>query len=218
MNSINIKTENSNTIFKYQNYHKLTILFRSIEILIFLIIISRFSTQLPFAISISFDQVKGVSFAVFSSRFVFLIGNLIILILLFKSRVIENGDYDGTIGVYDEYVKRCEKNVVVNNMKICRRSRSEKLVRVDVNDRKLRRSVTEKIAVKEVDCGGVTVAPERMVVKEVDCGGVTVAPEKKCVEDELSCDEFRRTVEAFIARQQQLLRDEKLAPVAYVSV
>ncbi|GJW06311.1 hypothetical protein Tco_1568734 [Tanacetum coccineum] len=106
---------------------------------------------------------------------------MIILILLLRSRV----DCERKIGVYDEYVNRCEKGVVNSKeRKICR-SLSENVMRVErENDhtihRKLRRSVTEK---------------------------------KICVEDELSSDEFRRTVEEFIARQQRSLRNEELPSI-----
>nr|GEY80894.1 protein ALP1-like [Tanacetum cinerariifolium] len=91
-------------------------------------------------------------------------------------------DCERKIGVYDEYVSRCEKGVVNNKERMICRSLSEKVMRVEhENDhiihRKLRRSVTEK---------------------------------KIRVEDELSSDEFRRTVEDFIARQQRSLRNEEL--------
>ncbi|GJZ64175.1 nucleotide-binding alpha-beta plait domain-containing protein [Tanacetum coccineum] len=36
------------------------------------------------------------------------------------------------------------------------------------------------------------------------------------VKEELSSDDFRRTVEAFIARQQKILRDEEFSPMVYI--
>nr|XP_043622013.1 uncharacterized protein LOC122593648 [Erigeron canadensis] len=217
MNPDNVKIEKANAIYEYNNnkLQRFTTLFRFIELIIFLIVISRLPIQLPFNINVSTDLLKGISF---SSKYVFVLGNMIILILLFKSRVVENGDHNDKIDVYDEYVRSCEKRVVhnsttistcetnnlvsSNDRKICR-SQSGSMVKVKCQHnrvyKKLRRSVTDKKIVKSVDGGG-------------GGGGETVVVSK----DELSSDEFRRTVEAFIARQQQSLRDEELAPVPYI--
>ncbi|XP_071700792.1 uncharacterized protein [Rutidosis leptorrhynchoides] len=222
MTSFEVKIAKANTIIWFQKHQWLTNLFRVIEILTFMIMIIKYLTQYPFFVirfSMS-DHFKGLSFAVFSPRFVFVIGNLIILILLFESRVIENGERnEKTDNVYDEYVKTCEKrvvsgnsnnnsnsnssNVVTSNKKRIFRTRSENMTRVEYKQdqtNNLRRSVTERKIEKKNDCGG----------------GDMVGPEKRRVADELSNDEFRRTVEAFIARQQQSLRDEELAPVPYI--
>ncbi|KAI3769738.1 hypothetical protein L6452_00851 [Arctium lappa] len=211
MNSINVKMEKANAILRFHRLQTITTLFRFIEMFVFLIVISRFSSQLPFAVKISADNFRGISVSFFSPRFVFVIGNVIVLILLFKSRAFENGDGDGKVDVYDEYIRRCEKSVVNNTSnisttamipskerKICR-SQSENLMIVECKNnnqthRKLRRSVTERKISKKVDRGG----------------GETAA------EDEMSSEEFRRTVEAFITRQQQSLRNEELFPVAYI--
>ncbi|PWA37097.1 hypothetical protein CTI12_AA593760 [Artemisia annua] len=186
MSSTNVKLEKTNSIFQYKKYHTFTTLFRFIEILVFLIVIFKFYVHLPFEIIFLADQLKGTLFVVFNPTFVFVIGNLIILILLFRSRV----DCERKIDVNDEYVDRCEKRVVNSKERKISRSLSENVMRVErENDhilhRKLRRSVTEKnIGAKEV----------------------------------LSSDEFRRTVEEFIARQQRSLRDEEVAPIAYIGV
>ncbi|KAL7593402.1 uncharacterized protein LOC111919058 [Lactuca sativa] len=218
MNSIDLKFEKTNAMFRFRRFQSLTNLFRFMEMFVFFVLASKLSCQLPFAIRVSVEHFRGVSFAFFSPRFVFVIGNVIILILLFKSKVTENGDLNGNIDVYDEYVKRCEKNVVnpgniltvatteivpSEEKKICR-SQSEKLMIVNRKDnqthRELRRSVTERNMSKKIDRGGC----------------VTVVEEKSCAADELSGEEFRRTVEAFIARQQQSLRDEELTQLAYI--
>ncbi|CAH1450295.1 unnamed protein product [Lactuca virosa] len=218
MNSVDLKLEKANAIFRFRKLQNLTNLFRFMEMFVFFVLISKLSYQLPFAIRVSAEHFRGVSFLIFSPRYVFVIGNVIILILLFKSRVTENGDLNGNIDVYDEYVKRCEKNVAnpINILtvatteivpseekKICR-SQSENLMIVNrkgnQNHRELRRSVTERNISKKIDRGGC----------------VTAVQEKSCAADELSGEEFRRTVEAFIARQQQALRNEELTQVACI--
>ncbi|KAM0007669.1 hypothetical protein Hdeb2414_s0004g00129201 [Helianthus debilis subsp. tardiflorus] len=311
MNSIDLRTEKANAIFRHQtNFQTITTLFRLIEICVFLVLISTFSSQLPFSVRISTDYFKQISFAGISPRFVFVIGNVIILTLLFKSRAKENDDSLGKIDVYDECVRRCQKSLVNrttdvilhdnnNNLKKkIYRSQSEKMMRFESNDsekyRKLTRSVTDRRILKLNNiefCAGEKPSPEkvmsveshrkltrsvtgRRILTNVDgCGGEKPSPEKvkrspeicrkalpeisrsqsekmmrvECKEseserklrrtvteremlrnddsssvvpernvEELSSEAFRRTVEEFIARQQQSLRDEELAPVPYV--
>ncbi|KAJ0600661.1 hypothetical protein HanOQP8_Chr03g0104291 [Helianthus annuus] len=179
--------------------HKITTLIRFTETFFLLIIISNFSSQLPSTLKLAGDYLHSSSLTIFTPKFVFLIGNLIILILFLRSRVVEHVEHKDEIGDGDlcyEYIKMCDRSVVsapVNagvvsdDVRICR-SKSENLMSVRGGKRReLRRSVTE-IGLKSD--GG------RAAVKE-----------------ELSCEDFRRTVEAFIARQQKILRDEELSPV-----
>ncbi|PIN15179.1 hypothetical protein CDL12_12191 [Handroanthus impetiginosus] len=83
------------------------------------------------------------------------------------------------------------------------RSHSENLVRavrVEERRRDLRRSISEKCR-KSVDSGRKKAA------------AVGSSPG---AEDELSGEEFRRKVEAFIARQQKFLREEEFSAVVSV--
>ncbi|KAD3066491.1 hypothetical protein E3N88_34371 [Mikania micrantha] len=172
MNSIDFRTEKANAIFRYRNLQTITNLFRLMEICVFVVVISTFSSQLPFSVRFSADCFRGMSFASFSPKFVFIIGNVIVLILLFISRTAENGDRNGKIDVYDECVKRCEKSVVnsatdivaIRDRTTCR-SQSEKMMRIECinvqNHRKLKRSVTDRNVLMNVDFSGdKTPAPE----------------------------------------------------------
>uniref|UniRef100_A0A251RXD9 DUF4408 domain-containing protein n=1 Tax=Helianthus annuus TaxID=4232 RepID=A0A251RXD9_HELAN len=275
MNSIDLRTEKANAIFRHQtNFQTITTLFRFIEICVFLVLISTFSSQLPFSVRISTDYFKQISFAGISPRFVFVIGNVIILTLLFKSRAKQNEDSLGKIDVYDECVRRCQKSIVNrttdvivhdnynnNNKKKIYRSQSEKMMRFECNDsekyRKLTRSVTDRriLKLKNIEfCAGEKPSPEKVKRSPEICRKAlpeisrsqsekmmrvefkeseserklrrtvtekemfrnddsSSVPERNV--DELSSEAFRRTVEEFIARQQQSLRDEELAPVPY---
>lgn len=217
--SFDIKMEKANAIFKYRRLQKITTLFRFMEAFAFLLMISRFSYQLPFSVKVSGDYFRGITFTVLSPKFVFVIGNVIILILFLKSRVAENSDGNGKADLFYEYVKSCERSIVnttivaststsivtvpSNKRKICR-SRSENPIRAKCKEnkthRELRRSVTEISRSKSFGHG---------------CSD-TAAMEKRCVKDELSSEDFRRTVEAFIARQQKILRDEEFSPMVYI--
>lgn len=215
--SSSIKMEKSSAIFKYRSLHKINTLFRFMEMIVFLVTISGFSSQIPSAVKVFGDYFRGITFTVLSPKFVFVIGNVIILTLFLKSRAAENNDGDKNDDSCYEYVKSCENSVVnsttvtpttipppisavvhVSKRKISR-SRSEDPIRVEckVNQthRELRRSVTEMSRSKKFD---------------------RAAAEKRYLEDELSCDDFRRTVEAFIARQQKILRDEEFSPMEYI--
>ncbi|KAI3716109.1 hypothetical protein L6452_23205 [Arctium lappa] len=207
MTSYHIKMHKSKAILRYRTLKKIAIFFRFMDMFVFLTMISRFSAQLPFAVNFSGHHFRGFSSTNFSPMFAFVTGNAIILLLLFKSRLVENGDGDdddnGGIDFYNAYfnstITSIDTTVIVpiNGYKICR-SRSEDLMKVKRGDdqtyRKLRRSVTEK----------------RRRLKNLDhrCDGFA--------EDKMSGEEFRRTVEAFIERQQKSLRDEEFSPIVYV--
>lgn len=220
MKSLDIKMEKTNAILKYRKLHRITTLFRFMEMIIFLVMISQFSSQLPFSAKAFGDYFRGITLTVLSPKFVFVIGNAIILILFLKSRAAENNDGDKNEDLCYEYVKSYERDVVnsatvtsttttvpappapvivpINKRKISR-SRSENPIRVECKEklthRELRRSVTETSRSKNFD---------------------RAATEKIYSEDELSCEDFRRTVEAFIARQQKILRDEEFSPMVYI--
>ncbi|KAL7585303.1 hypothetical protein Lser_V15G45732 [Lactuca serriola] len=228
MKSFDIKLEKTNAILKYKRLHTITTLFRFMEMIVFLVMIS---SQLPFSFSVKVfeDYFRGITFSAFSPKLVFLIGNVIILILFLKSRASENNDGDKIEDLCYEYVNSCERNVVnsttvtvlpppppppsptpttttaaaviiPSNRRKISRCRSENPIRVECKEnqthRELRRSATEMSRSKNFDR-----AAER---------------EKSYLEDELSCEDFRRTVEAFIARQQKILRDEEFSPMVYI--
>uniref|UniRef100_A0A5B7CAB0 DUF4408 domain-containing protein n=1 Tax=Davidia involucrata TaxID=16924 RepID=A0A5B7CAB0_DAVIN len=200
-----IKIEKANAILRYRRLQRITTLFRFIELCVVLIMISRFSTQLPVAFKLSGEYFRGLFVSLISPRFVFVLGNLIVIILFMKSGQFSSRDDTGNkscIDIYNEYVLNSEKNrnihreeseskeedgTIVANKKIYR-SQSENLKRQQHPEkarRELRRWATERCR------------------KSVNC----------CSKDEMSNEEFRRTVEDFIARQQRFLREEEFSPI-----
>ncbi|KAK9077324.1 hypothetical protein SSX86_005661 [Deinandra increscens subsp. villosa] len=187
--------ENTNAIFNNRRLHKITTVFRFMEMFFFLLMVSRFSSQLPPAVKLFGDYFKSSNFTIFSPKFVFVIGNLIILILFLISRAVETGDSNRNADLSYEYVESFPaapaKLIVVSKKPEISRSKSENPMIVECRDgqtrRKLKRSVTEIGRSKNFGDGDTA--------------------EKK---EELNCEDFRRTVEAFIARQQRNLRDEEL--------
>lgn len=199
-----IRVGKANAIFRHNKLQKITTLFRIMELCVFLIILSRFSIQLPLAFKLSGEYFRGLFVTLISPLFVFVIGNAIIVILFLKS-----GQLSAKDGVYDEYTENCRKNNYdyqkQTNKIACRvyttscdheerkihRSQSEKMKRMHTEEphRELSRSMTERCR-KSVNYDK----------KPVDTS---------CAKDAMSDEEFRRTIEDFIARQQRFLREEE---------
>ncbi|KAH6811899.1 hypothetical protein C2S51_025661 [Perilla frutescens var. frutescens] len=188
-----IKAEKANAISRYRRIQRITTLFRAVELFVFLIVVSKFSTQLSSPLKLSEEYFRGISVALISPRFVFLLGNAIVLVLFLKSGGLSAKDSEGIADFYDEYVEKCrmanqeiKKGVDdCESRKIMCRSSSEKLEREVVHGdikrrRELKRSMTDGCRSRR----------------------------KLAVAEEMSNEEFRQTVEAFIARQQRLLREE----------
>ncbi|KAJ6906167.1 hypothetical protein NC652_023806 [Populus alba x Populus x berolinensis] len=207
-NITSIKIEKAKAIKKHRKIQKIASLFRLIEIGVVLALISRFSIQLPVAVKNSSEYFKDLTVILASPRFVFVLGNMIVITLFAKSGQFSGQDSNGknpSTDLYDEFVekseKKCrEKQVTYVEYKVTEdtstslerkkyhRSQSEKLERPD-SSRELRRSATDKCR-KTIDSA-----------KESEKSS---SPEEK-----MSNDEFRSTIEAFIARQKRFLIDEE---------
>ncbi|XP_051147416.1 uncharacterized protein LOC127262662 [Andrographis paniculata] len=189
-----IGAEKANAISRYRRIQRITTLLRFVEVFVFLIVVSRFSTQFSFSLKLSSEYFRGVSVTLISPKSVFVIGNAIVVALILIS-----GQFSSkTSDFYDEYVEECrnynpqvsinkvEKKSIDryrssaccnNGTKIIRRVQSEHLIKVEERHGSLRRSASDKC-------------------------------EKKSA-NEMSSEEFRRTVEAFIERQQRFLKEEE---------
>ncbi|KAL0348423.1 UNVERIFIED_CONTAM: hypothetical protein Sangu_1070100 [Sesamum angustifolium] len=208
-----IRVEKANAISRYRRIQRITTLFRFVELFVFLIVVSRFSTQFALSLRLSGEYFRQISMAIISPRFVFLVGNAIVIALFLKSGRFSGGEGEKVADFY-EYVEKCRKNQqacsskeekkasdahkshgVRHVEKTMQRSNSEILDRsaqANGRRRKLGRSMTE-------DCREIQ-DPER---KTATAGSYSHT------EEEMSNEEFRRTVEAFIARQQKALREEE---------
>ncbi|KAK4424129.1 hypothetical protein Salat_1606300 [Sesamum alatum] len=211
-----IKVEKANAISRYRRIQRITTLFRFVELFVFLIVVSRFSTQFALSLRLSGEYFRRISVALISPRFVFLVGNAIVIALFLKSGRFSGGDREKAADFYEEYVEKCRKNQqacskeeekkafdahkshgVRHAEKTMHRSNSENLERsaqANGRRRELRRSMTE-------DC--------RKIHDPEPKAAAAAAGSCSYAEDEMSNDEFRRTVEAFIARQQKFLREEE---------
>ena len=85
LNSHKPKPGKANTILKHRHLRKIAKLLRYIEFCVVLVLISRLSIQLPLAVKNSSEYFRGFSGFMVSPRFVFLIGNVIIITLFAQS-------------------------------------------------------------------------------------------------------------------------------------
>ncbi|CAN1125303.1 hypothetical protein LINPERPRIM_LOCUS31608 [Linum perenne] len=173
--------------------------------MVFLALLSSFTIQLPSVFN------KDLFFILASPRFVFVVGNMIVLLLFVNSGMLSGIQDEGKgistrSDIYEEFVemsgkeeeenyrgKQSDESLVVKEelhvssvmMKTYERSKSEKLVTkssIKKPEKELRRSVTEKLSKKKKG----------------------LFPE-----DDMSNEEFKSAVDAFIERQKRSLYNSK---------
>lgn len=235
----NIKAEKANARLRHRRLQKITAMFRLIELCIFLVIVSRFTTnQLPVVFKLSGEYFKGLSLtAAISPRFVFIVGNVIVIVLFLKSGQL-SGKVDDSSGhrkldFYEEYVRNCEKNRNVyirefekqrkESASCCVMIRKKEVISSDATNppktkeqeqkkKTMNRSHSENLKRHHHDEAASRCRELKRTVTEISGN----KNEKKSAvssyaEDRMSSDEFRRTVEAFIARHQRNLREEEFS-------
>ncbi|CAN4112384.1 unnamed protein product [Withania somnifera] len=214
LNFHNIRLENANTILRYRKRQTVT-LFRFIESCIFLVVVSRFSTQLSLPFKLSTEYFKGVGVALISPRFVFVLGNVIVIILFLKSGELSPKDgstNNDKFDLYDEYKQNCsmnkeayyEQSILVEEAYCEQRI----LKQTQLVEKKLHRSHSDSFTSFSHDD-----KPRKELIRSATIGCLKVihTDNIKSVKDEMSSQEFRRTVENFIARQQRFLREEEFS-------
>lgn len=223
MNPLNInhiKEEKANAIkLRCQNIRKITIFFRFFEIFLIIAVISRISFQFPLTVfKLSNECIQSLNIFIFSPPFVFILGNAIVITLFVNSGKLNNSPKSNVkppkirqiprknSSMEPKYVKKQEKveeNTIMATIfstpqhqviKIYNRSKSEKIKREKIEKRccGLQRSNTELKNFEDEN---------GWCCKEKGEG-------KHYPEDHMSSDEFRRTIEDFIAKQQKFLREE----------
>ncbi|XP_073128268.1 uncharacterized protein [Henckelia pumila] len=196
-----VRIEKANAISRYRRLERIATLFRFVELCFFLIIVSKFSNQFPFSLKSSGEYFRGI---LISPRFVFVVGNVIILVLFLKSGEFstKNGEKPAD-DLYEEYVEKCRRNqdTCVAEEKMAASQHGRKYG-VCSDERKIHRSCSDQNLVKATAHGHQL---RRSMTEQ--CRNYSGSSSK--AEDNMSGEEFRRTVEAFIARQQRSLREEE---------
>ncbi|KAM1264521.1 hypothetical protein ACFX2J_034312 [Malus domestica] len=225
MDSINfydIKAEKANAILKYRQLRKIAKLFRLIEVLAVLLLLSRFSVQLPQAVKNSASYFKDISGFMVSPRFVFVVGNVIVIILYAKSGRFSAKDSstDSSGGdLYEEFVQNSEKNQKLRGDGIeyqaIKKRPEDSIVSEQAPHtsevKKFTRSQSENLerAVCKSSRHLLKRSETEKFKENVQSGGKLVGSEYP--EDGMSNEEFRSKVESFIARQQKFRLQEEFS-------
>ncbi|XP_010548062.1 PREDICTED: uncharacterized protein LOC104819615 isoform X2 [Tarenaya hassleriana] len=207
-----IKLEKSRKVVSFVPLRAFASFFRLIELLLLLVLISNMFFRFPVAVKFSGDVFREAAVFLVSPRFVFVLGNAIVIILFAKSgRYSGQGSSDTTetAGVYQELVRKSENRSEIGRYKIEERgSVEEKRVRFD--ERICRRSLSEKSseAVKPEKYGGKLKRYESDKCLRI-CGSDKKLVKFPYQEDVMSSEEFRNKIEAFIARQKRFQKHEE---------
>lgn len=166
-----------------------------IQFCIFFIIGSHLPLGFP---KVSADYLRELSVIIVTPRFVFILGNAIVIILVLKSGNSLDKDNNGSAST-DNKVEHGRNHEYVYK---------EPRIRVSGPDNKIRRSQSsENMArvhrLKEAAASGKELRRQAtFTCRKRDVAAAT---------DEMSNEEFRRRVETFIARQQRSLREEEFS-------
>uniref|UniRef100_A0A7N0V2I7 DUF4408 domain-containing protein n=1 Tax=Kalanchoe fedtschenkoi TaxID=63787 RepID=A0A7N0V2I7_KALFE len=216
----NVKAEQSTGIRFYS--YKVRKLVKLLEILSALILVLWSSTRLPVAVKLLAESAKQLCALLLSTPSVFLIGNAIVVALVgsFQSSPGPNPD------PYEEFVERSRRMTQTQSHEVELEKQSEEEdsssaaaaatvpESVDVSEvskvKRYRRTQSESVVLVRPD---VRKELRRSRTGDVGMEGKLAWEKRSEVVDDLSGDEFRRRVEAFIAKQQRFLRDENTAPV-----
>ncbi|KAL6576126.1 hypothetical protein OROHE_000597 [Orobanche hederae] len=197
-------------------------LFRVVEISLVLISLTWASNRLPLAVRLSADFLRQILNVVVGHLFVFLLGNVIVLTLFLKSPRRHQQDFQDTDGADfcrefmdsadggahlagepppEEIVYQDKQTIleVAARVKIHRRSQSDDTCSTGRSSEK-KSSPEEDFG--DDEGGGRLRRTERLR------GAVDVV-------DELSNEEFQKTIEAFIAKQVEFHQQEKVAIVLH---
>ncbi|KAJ1428180.1 hypothetical protein SESBI_09186 [Sesbania bispinosa] len=236
----NLQAEKANAILKNRKLRRIASLLRFIEVCVVLVLISRLSLKLPVAVRNSSEYLRDLSLFMNSPRFVFLIGNVIIITLFAQS-----GHFSGQGSgrnvpeqdLYQEFVqKNPEKQGIRTEMKnypenqgICPSTvENYRNQRIDGGKNKLaeeqgmkktgeanignlgvkkgyryRRCETEVLSKRRRVLRRCETEKIRKIIEAEEMKGIS------CPEDDISNEEFRCIVEAFIAKQQRIRREEE---------
>ncbi|CAA0823517.1 Unknown protein [Striga hermonthica] len=211
-NVIIMRADNTNA------FPKIKKLLRGVEILVILVYLTSAIVRLPSAVKFAGDYFRRLALFVVSPLFIFLIGNIIVLILFFNSRN-QLPQHDGDDEMIDRLIT-ADFNFCPELTKNVRGERSTPLART--GQRCEKNVFRNKEAVSEVktesasevcrpegdkgcnNCGG---RRRRRVLAAAAGGGRQV--------EGLSNEEFKRAIEGFIARQINFHRQEQLAIVVH---
>lgn len=196
----NLQAEKANAILKHRKLQRVASLLRILEVCAVLVLVSRVSMHLPVALRNSSEYFRDLSLFMHSPRFVFLVGNVIIITLFAQFSAQGSARNLGEQNLYQEFVNNSAKD----------QRHVETVVVAECGKKKQRMKTGEKKVYRRCETEVVREKRRRVLRR---CETKRIEGEEvvkvSCPEDGMSNEEFRRTVEAFIARQQRIRREEE---------
>ncbi|KAK1373485.1 putative Phosphatidic acid phosphatase family protein [Heracleum sosnowskyi] len=223
-------------MLRYRSLQNIAKLFRILKHCLILVFLSWISSRLPFILEISNKYFRKFILITISPLFIFLISNVIVLMLLARSGKLAASKKLDT-DIFEDYAKKIdisvnlepkncskesEKEVVYQDKRIigeintvtCDSSVEGALVpELVLKQKVLGRSKSEnlKVDILKKACRKLR-RSETQISRKTDRSDETLA---ECVE-ELSNEEFQRTIEAFIEKQLRFHKEEKFAIVTHI--
>ncbi|XP_044488620.1 uncharacterized protein LOC123213289 [Mangifera indica] len=215
----NIKVGKANGVAKKPQFRKMASLFRVVEICVLLVVVARILAHLPLAVKSSSEHFKDLTVVLVSPRFVFIIGNLIVFILFAKSGQFSAQDSTGKNPQKDCFEEFWEKGEKIQNtywyelknrkkQSICEENAVNEGTHTSCKSISYRRSQSEKLS---KSCQELRRSDTENCRKSTNSGNRSAKNSHS--EDNMSNEEFRRTIEAFIARQQRFRMEEEYSMI-----
>lgn len=232
----NVKAEKARAMRRYNRLQTIARLFRLAELFVGAFLLSWTFARLPFALRISRDYLRLLSGVVSSPLFVFLVCNVIIVSLVAKSRHVttsapQDPDHDVQTRLYQEFAENCAKSESGNDAVNAEEEEEEvvyqdKQIISEVNEadpkpetesessdsdsglefpKAIRRTKSEKF--ESVNIPATLRRSETEDCRKMLRSGQETVPEDP--EDDLSNEEFRRSIEAFIEKQKRFHHQEE---------
>lgn len=204
-NFYNIKVEKANAKLKHRQLQKIANLFRVIEVCVVLLLISRLSMQLPLAVKNSGGYFRNLTVVLASPGFVFFVGNAIVITLFAKS-----GRKTPGFDLCEEIIKNTEKNQKVHpdetTWYLHKHTTYEEST---VKDYRRTQSYSQSSTNRVCEKSRRVLRHQQTEICRNSSRSCEELAKSSYPEDEMSNEEFKRKVEAFIARQQRFRREEE---------
>ncbi|KAF3441001.1 hypothetical protein FNV43_RR19287 [Rhamnella rubrinervis] len=227
-----VKAEKASAMQRYHRLRSLTKLFRLAELCVALLFLSWTFTRLPFAVKISGEYFRKLFSVIVSPLFVFMFCNAIIVSLIAKSGRFSGQNRSAANNVETELYEEIIKNSSERTRSESESDRQSTAIEEEIvyDDKQIISEVSSTATEEEVDTDDTDSDPisdhpkaYRRTQSEKfnrECyekphGELRRAQteELKSGDDELSDEEFNRTVEDFIAKQLRFRREESLSIV-----
>lgn len=236
----NVKAEKAKALRRYNRFRTIGRFFRAAEVCVALLFVCWTFTRLPFAVRISGEFLRRLAGVISTPLFVFLLGNVIVVVLFAKSsdqttgaaaaagnaeteiyqafvRSVENRSKPSDKDLAEEIVYD-EKQVIVtdsnsNSDLIADENIPHVEIEIDSDEPKVvyRRSKSDVVSAKQSPDMAIKRSLQRSETEK--CKGIE--DKNNYPEDNLSNEEFQKTIEAFIAKQLMFRRQESLAVVVH---